>query len=281
MPNPFPIDKSRFPGFGSAILVLLAFFLLQLFITGVLVVVGFRESLKDPVNASVVALGALCLLIFWLMRFTGQSWPKILHESSSSVKAVVTVLSVPIALLVIGITILMLDVDAIIMRLVPPSKEQLQLYQRLAQGGIRTVILFCLIAPVLEETLFRGIFLRSFLKQYPPNVAIGLSALVFAVAHLNVYQGVTAVLIGLLFGWLYVRTQSLWPSILAHGIYNGAALAWTAWAMDDAGVTGINATKVPDFGVQVAGVILVAVGATLLRRLLQPSLVREPESSDT
>ncbi|WP_247701457.1 CPBP family intramembrane glutamic endopeptidase, partial [Ralstonia solanacearum] len=95
-------------------------------------------------------------------------------------------------------------------------------------GGLGAIALICLIAPVVEEMLFRGIILRSFLRQYPPGVAIVHSAAVFGMAHLNVYQFVLAFLLGLLLGKLYERTRSLLPGMLVHGCYNTAVtiLAW-------------------------------------------------------
>ncbi|WP_346779543.1 CPBP family intramembrane glutamic endopeptidase [Burkholderia sp. Ac-20345] len=81
-------------------------------------------------------------------------------------------------------------------------------------------MLTCLVAPVLEEMLFRGIMLRSFLRQYPPGTAIAHSAAVFGLAHLNVYQFVLAFGIGLLIGKLYAATRSLLPGILLHAFYN-------------------------------------------------------------
>ena len=72
--------------------------------------------------------------------------------------------------------------------------------------------------------LFRGIILRSFLQQYDRRSAMLGSAVVFGFAHLNSLQFVLAFTMGLVFGWLYERTRSLWPGILLHMAFNTASI---------------------------------------------------------
>src|SRR5690606_36763881 len=79
-------------------------------------------------------------------------------------------------------------------------------------------------APVLEEILMRGIILDGFLKRYNPAKSIIWSALIFAVFHLNLWQGVSAFTFGLLAGWLYWKTRSLSLCILLHAIGNGMSV---------------------------------------------------------
>ena len=79
-------------------------------------------------------------------------------------------------------------------------------------------------APVAEEIVFRGAILRALLNSFKhPWVAIILSALFFAVGHLNPAQMPHAFLIGLLLGWMYYRTGSILPGILFHLVNNTVA----------------------------------------------------------
>ncbi len=73
-----------------------------------------------------------------------------------------------------------------------------------------------LIAPVIEETIFRGIILHSFLKSMSPRKAILISSALFAFCHASPYQLMVAFLLGILQGWLYWRFQSLVPAIAIH-----------------------------------------------------------------
>jgi membrane protease YdiL (CAAX protease family) len=76
------------------------------------------------------------------------------------------------------------------------------------------------LAPFGEELVFRGVLFRALRARLPVAVAIVLSALAFALLHpyrAAIYQ---VALVGILSGWVYHRTGSLWPSILAHAAWN-------------------------------------------------------------
>lgn len=81
-----------------------------------------------------------------------------------------------------------------------------------------------LLAPLGEEVVFRGAILRSLLQWCSkPWAAIVISALIFAVAHMNPAQLPHAFLIGLLLGWLYYRTDSIIPGMTYHWVNNSVA----------------------------------------------------------
>lgn len=82
-----------------------------------------------------------------------------------------------------------------------------------------------LLAPVSEELVFRGAVLRSLLRWGPANhwFAIAISAVLFALIHVNPAQMPHAFAVGLLLGWLYYRTDSVVPGIVYHWINNSIA----------------------------------------------------------
>ena len=83
-----------------------------------------------------------------------------------------------------------------------------------------TILLLVVCAPVFEELLFRGIILESFLHKYSPQRAIFWSSILFGLIHLNPWQFIAAFAGGLLIGWLYWQTRSLYTSIFIHFIMN-------------------------------------------------------------
>jgi len=105
---------------------------------------------------------------------------------------------------------------------IPYSDSQQAMFERMMPNNVASVVTVCLLAPILEEMLFRGIILRSFLNQYRRTHAIMGSAILFGLAHLNIYQFVVGTALGLISGWLYERTRSLWPCIVLHASYNSA-----------------------------------------------------------
>ncbi len=81
---------------------------------------------------------------------------------------------------------------------------------------------YVILSAVLEELLFRGVFISS-LRVYGNGFAVIVSALVFALSHTAVSSVPSAFLFGLFFGFLFVKTNSLVPSIIFHLINNAAA----------------------------------------------------------
>ncbi|MBR6538939.1 MAG: CPBP family intramembrane metalloprotease [Bacteroides sp.] len=86
------------------------------------------------------------------------------------------------------------------------------------------ILSVAIMAPVVEEFLFRGAIEGHLLKQGKrPSTAILISALVFGLIHINPAQVPFAFAIGLVFGWLYYRTGSMVPGIIGHFINNSIA----------------------------------------------------------
>lgn len=87
---------------------------------------------------------------------------------------------------------------------------------------------FCvaILVPVMEEFAFRGVLMSS-LKKYGTGFAIVASALIFAMVHLDFSNVIFALIAGLVFGFLYAKTENLWVTIAIHAINNGIATVGT------------------------------------------------------
>jgi membrane protease YdiL (CAAX protease family) len=80
------------------------------------------------------------------------------------------------------------------------------------------------LAPLAEELVFRGAVLRALLRWNSRHwVGISISALLFALIHMNPAQMPHAFLIGLLLGWMYYRTDSIVPGVVYHWVNNTVA----------------------------------------------------------
>ncbi|MBK5284647.1 MAG: CPBP family intramembrane metalloprotease [Bacteroidia bacterium] len=116
-------------------------------------------------------------------------------------------------------TLMMVSVFIIasaIAELIPMTPETEQYYKTMFQPNIFFFILGVFVAPVIEEILYRGIILEGMLNNYTPAKSIIWSAVFFGAAHLNPWQGISALLTGLLIGWVYWKTNSLIPCIILH-----------------------------------------------------------------
>jgi membrane protease YdiL (CAAX protease family) len=66
--------------------------------------------------------------------------------------------------------------------------------------------------------------LNGFLTRYTVRKALLLSALLFAILHLNPWQMPAAFVWGIVFGWWLVETRSLWPCLFGHAVANGVPI---------------------------------------------------------
>lgn len=84
-------------------------------------------------------------------------------------------------------------------------------------GAALKVVVF---APIVEEVLFRGIIMHGLMRNYRSWHAILLSGILFSVYHLNPWQMSYTFFLGLLLGWIMVKTRSLPFAILVHALNN-------------------------------------------------------------
>lgn len=98
-----------------------------------------------------------------------------------------------------------------------------ELLHLVSENKISSLLMVVVFAPLLEELFCRGIILRGLLKHLTPVKAILWSAAIFGVIHMNPWQAIPAFLIGIMMGWIYWKTRSLWATIFFHFINNGFA----------------------------------------------------------
>lgn len=100
-------------------------------------------------------------------------------------------------------------------------KQIIQAFEMMLDYKIAGFITVCILAPILEEILFRGIILRGLFQQgVSPIIAIALSSFLFGIAHMNPWQFLGAGLLGAVFGFVYYRTKALWICIFLHALNN-------------------------------------------------------------
>jgi uncharacterized protein len=79
-------------------------------------------------------------------------------------------------------------------------------------------------APLFEEFLFRGFLLPSLTRYVPVWAAIGISGLLFGIAHLSLSEIVPLTTLGIILGIVYVRTRNLLAPMLLHSLWNSTTL---------------------------------------------------------
>jgi membrane protease YdiL (CAAX protease family) len=85
--------------------------------------------------------------------------------------------------------------------------------------------LVVIIAPLIEEMVFRGFFQRILEYHFKnTRIAILISALTFAVFHFNPWWALQILLIGIILGYVAWKTGSIVASFILHAINNAAAV---------------------------------------------------------
>lgn len=135
------------------------------------------------------------------------------------------------ASLAVGAVVAIYAVEAIV-SLIPlpesPGKEQglAPSHWEPSHAGAfaANIVLFAVVAPVVEELTFRGVgqSLLAFLGRWPSILVVGLS---FGLAHGLLEALLVLVPFGIALAWLRDRTDSVYPGMVVHGLFNGVALA--------------------------------------------------------
>lgn len=89
--------------------------------------------------------------------------------------------------------------------------------------GFWTMLSLIVLAPLFEELLCRGVVLGSLRERYGVAIAWLVSALFFGVLHVQPVQVVNATIVGLILGYVYLSTDSLWSSMILHALNNAVA----------------------------------------------------------
>ena len=109
--------------------------------------------------------------------------------------------------------------SGIVEQFIPPNKFMLSSVENL-KHSVLGIISMIIIAPILEEIIFRGIIFNYLKKYCRVTFAIIIQAIIFGVFHGNFFQGVYAFVLGIVLAIIYIYTDSLWGDIIGHALAN-------------------------------------------------------------
>lgn len=235
-----------------------------------LVALALRESaLLDSIDwqgaSGFITVVANGLVFIFLLTYKQLTYRSLFHSAGQPAVKTLAALLIPVALIVPGLVLVTGALNSLAEWIFPMSVDDQEMFSDMVATSPIPLLFACVAAPILEEMLFRGVILRSFLQQYSRIEAILWTSLLFAIAHLNVYQFFTALLLGIVVGWLYERTRSLWPCILLHALFNGFV------ALSASGATDIGVSLTWLLAAAFVGAI---AGGALLIRILEPVVTR-------
>lgn len=202
------------------VVVFVMVFTIGFIILGVADVNNVDDAVKNPwlMAVALICSNLVLLLLFWNRKYT-RNWVKYGftygEEFSTGKLCLWTVVG--------AVGCLMLEVLAQEYLPLPTDPEIGEWLGMLMLNPVG-ILGVCLIGPLAEEAIFRGAILRRLLeKKWNPWIAIVISAIIFAIAHGNFEQGLTAIIMGCFMGWIYYRTRSIMPCFLVHAFNNTTA----------------------------------------------------------
>ena len=92
-------------------------------------------------------------------------------------------------------------------------------------GLLLNILMIGVMAAIGEELLFRSVLIRLF-KNWSGNVhfAVVISAILFSAFHLQFYGFLPRLVLGLMFGYMFVWSGSVWLPVAAHFLNNTSAV---------------------------------------------------------
>ena len=91
-------------------------------------------------------------------------------------------------------------------------------------GLLLNLLVIALIPAIGEELTFRGVLQQVLTKRFNVHVAVFLSAFIFSFIHFQFFGLLPRMFLGLLLGYLFYYSGSIWTNILMHFVNNGAAV---------------------------------------------------------
>jgi len=162
---------------------------------------------------------ALLLLFVWkILKCRGETWEDIgVRSASTSLGYLAGFLCVPVNLIFSAICVYLTLEYGPEFAAIPNIPKDI-----LGNGWFIVINLLTITVwvPAVEEIFFRGFMMRTMARKMSVPLAILGSSLVFSLAHGHVGLLVPIFISSVVLSTLYIKTNSLYPPILAHSIQN-------------------------------------------------------------
>ncbi|NOY78275.1 MAG: CPBP family intramembrane metalloprotease [Calditrichaeota bacterium] len=196
--------------------------------------VGFALAMwiriKSP-NSDLRALVLSAELLLLVPEFIFLKWKKLSFRQAFRLRPVGWPVLAASILLTIGLIPISDAIDRIVQNwlVMPPEMENLIKESFRFNNPVYFWVAFLsatIFAGIFEEILFRGFFQKVWETYFSPAWAITVSAVLFAVVHLNPWWLFQILLLGVLLGYIAYRSDSVIPGIFIHVLNNAIAVVF-------------------------------------------------------
>ena len=199
------------------------------FIAGFLGLFGFSEDVSWELMGTLVYIAVLAMTVGYISWDGDLSRTLQMFKIGSFRIGLILLIGLPFVITVIDIAATNIYDILYIMFFGTPSIPEIVYYVDDSEYDLILVLSFVsmvIAAPIVEEILFRGYILDAIRKIHGDTVAILGSAGLFGLIHLEPYVVGMASIGGVIYGWVRIKTGSLWPSIVSHMVWNFTAFLY-------------------------------------------------------
>lgn len=203
---------------GESIELFLKINILQMLFTipFILLVIWFKEISLDTIGLYIKELGEvvayICVIRKIIKEINLKENFKLKIQYKPKLKEYIYVI-----LALLGYIFIYANTVELLLSNIPMNEWIQDCFKEITNMPILLLIIsVSIVAPIFEEIIYRGIILEQLYRRYGMIKAIIISALLFGLMHLNIQQGVNAFFIGIVLGFIYIKTNSLLLSIFLH-----------------------------------------------------------------
>lgn len=210
-----------YPTILQAIHLLILYLFIQTVIDFPLALIDYYKGtdyLYNPVKKVILNVGSTLFILIYGVRRSNAPVKEIFP-----LKFFNPLILLPLAAFFWGAHNLLEEVNIAVEKLLPAPPWFWELFSRIFEsdfGWWGAFLRVVVVAPIIEELIFRGIILNGLRKNYPAFTAVFFSGLLFSLFHLNPWQMPATFVLGLLLGWIMIRTRNIILAIIGHAMNN-------------------------------------------------------------
>jgi uncharacterized protein len=180
------------------------------------------DYLSNPIKKVMLGLGSNSFILYYAYKRAGVPLSELFPVRRFNLLVIV-----PLLFFLWSAQNLIGEVNIALDKVLPPPAWFWELFNKIFEsdygiyGAFMKVVIM---APLIEELIFRGVIMHGLMRNYSKFTAVWVSALMFALFHLNPWQFPATFILGLLLGLVMLRTRNILLCILGHAINNGLVL---------------------------------------------------------
>ena len=206
------------------------------------------------ISYTVYALASIAVFLPWYYKSIVKKGPKTIYKKALGVKPILLSACIMVCMYFVVTAALTL-----LSNVAPGAMESYKKLVETSELGVDmpiTIVYVILLAPIAEELCFRGVMQGLVEKSnLPIRDVILIQSILFGVMHMNLVQGLYAVVLGMILGYLRYKYKTIILNAGVHMFFNFVGSIVSGW---------LEKLKIPDNLTYVIGGIGLALAATLL-----------------